>query len=274
MELLRDEPRLRAFLTVAETGGFSAAARATGQTQPAVSTLVGSLEKRLGTPLFVRGRGGARLTPAGTALRPHAAQLLGVAEEARRVVDAAAANDRRSLRIGGGEVLMTYMLPLALAVLQQKLPGLQATFTVADETSVLDALRAHRIDLAMVTDYAPTDGLQTQPFAQDRLVLLGAETLESIDTLIVRRAGAVDRAAADALLKAAGVKPRNHLVAETFEAVKACVAAGLGAALVPACAAGELRHADVGADQLTYCLAWRENEEPPLAGALVDVLRR
>jgi DNA-binding transcriptional LysR family regulator len=274
VDLLRDELRLRAFLSVADTGGFSAAARATGQSQPAVSTLVRALEERLGTPLFVRGRAGARLTPAGTALRPHAAQLLGVAEEARREVDAAAADDRRRLRIGGGEVLMTYMLPLALAVLQQKLPGLEATFTVADETSVLDALRAHRIDLALVTDHAPTDGLTTEPFAQDRLVLLGGTDLKAIDTLIVRRAGAVDRAAADALLARAEVTPRNHLVAETFEAVKACVAAGLGAALVPACAAGDLPHADVGADQLTYLLAWRQDEEPPLALALLDVLRR
>ncbi|MEA2168823.1 MAG: LysR family transcriptional regulator, low CO2-responsive transcriptional regulator [Solirubrobacteraceae bacterium] len=274
MDLLRDEPRLRAFLAVSDAGSFSAAARATGQTQPAVSTLVRALEDRLGTPLFVRGRAGARLTPAGTALRPHAAHLLGAAEEARGAVDAAAAPGRRRLRIGGGEVLMTYVLPPALARVRERLPGLEASFTVGDETTVLAALREHRIDVALVTDRAPADGLAVEAFAEDRLVLLGASSLAEVDTLVVRAAGAVDRRAAEALLERAGVEPPRRLTAATFEAVKACVAAGLGAALVPACAAGEMAAIDVGAEPLKYCAAWRAGEEPAIGAALLDALRR
>jgi LysR family transcriptional regulator, low CO2-responsive transcriptional regulator len=283
-DLLRDEPRLRAFLAVAETGSFSAAARATGRTQPAVSGLVAALEERVGAPLFVRGRAGARLTEAGTALRPHAAHLLGAAEEARRAVDAAVVPARRHLRVGGGEVLMTYVLPPALARLRERLPGLTADFTVADDAAVLAALREHRVDVALVTDRAPAEGLAVTRFASDGLTLLappghplaGRASVHLADlageTLVVRGAGAVDRRETERALSAAGVRPAARLVAATFEAVRHCVAAGLGVALAPVVVGTGVPVADVA--PLGYCLATRRPPDaPPVAAALLEVLR-
>lgn len=168
---------------------------------------------------------------------------------------------------------MTYVLPPALARLRERLPGLRPAFTVGDEAAVLAALREHRVDLALVTDRAPRDGLELEPFADDHLVLLGADDLQALSarTLVTRAAGAADRRAADALLRDAGVRPRDRLVAETLEAVKACVRAGLGAALVPGCAAaGE----GTPVAPLRYCLARRAGEAPPLAAPLLDALRR
>jgi hypothetical protein len=45
---------LRAFISVAEAGGFSAASRRSGEAQPAISKAIASLEKRLGVALFNR----------------------------------------------------------------------------------------------------------------------------------------------------------------------------------------------------------------------------
>src|SRR3954452_5071094 len=61
---------IRAFEAAARTENFTAAAAELGMTQAAVSYQVKSLEERLGSPLFVREKGRARLTPLGQRLLP------------------------------------------------------------------------------------------------------------------------------------------------------------------------------------------------------------
>lgn len=62
--------KYEAFLKVAETGSFKQAAHDLGYTQAGMSYLVGTLERELGVPLFVRDYGGARLTSDGEGLLP------------------------------------------------------------------------------------------------------------------------------------------------------------------------------------------------------------
>jgi DNA-binding transcriptional LysR family regulator len=56
---------LNAFIAVVETGGFSAAARRTGESQSAVSKAVGALERRLGVALLHRSTRKVTLTDQG-----------------------------------------------------------------------------------------------------------------------------------------------------------------------------------------------------------------
>ena len=72
-EMLEDN-KIRAFLTVVETGGFSAAARKLGCTQPAVSAQIASLEASLGVQLFDRGRD-LTLSPAGESFLSYARRI-------------------------------------------------------------------------------------------------------------------------------------------------------------------------------------------------------
>ena len=61
---------IRAFEAAARTENFTAAAAELGMTQAAVSYQVKSLEERLGSPLFIREKGRARLTPLRARLLP------------------------------------------------------------------------------------------------------------------------------------------------------------------------------------------------------------
>jgi DNA-binding transcriptional LysR family regulator len=63
---------LRQFLAVVETGGFTAAARAIGVTQPTLSQGIAELERAVGAPLLLRERRAVRLTEAGNRLLTHA----------------------------------------------------------------------------------------------------------------------------------------------------------------------------------------------------------
>jgi DNA-binding transcriptional LysR family regulator len=67
---------LQAFVAVAEEGTFSRAARRLDLAQPPLSRYVHELEQELGSELFVRGRNGAALTPAGRLVLERAVAVL------------------------------------------------------------------------------------------------------------------------------------------------------------------------------------------------------
>ncbi len=73
-----DPKLLRAFLHVAGEGSFSAAARRLGLSPGTVSVRVRTLEERLGTTLFHRGRRGLALAPSGSGLLPAAREIVGM----------------------------------------------------------------------------------------------------------------------------------------------------------------------------------------------------
>nr|WP_231983499.1 LysR family transcriptional regulator [Mycobacterium sp. 852002-51961_SCH5331710] len=68
--------QLNAFVTVAEQGGFTAASRRLGLSQPAVSRAIATLESELGSPVFVRRRDGLALTEAGSVALAHAREAV------------------------------------------------------------------------------------------------------------------------------------------------------------------------------------------------------
>jgi DNA-binding transcriptional LysR family regulator len=67
---------LEMLISVADVGGFTAAADRLGRTQSAVSTRIADLERDLGQKLLVRGPKGATLTEAGERLVGHARRWL------------------------------------------------------------------------------------------------------------------------------------------------------------------------------------------------------
>jgi DNA-binding transcriptional LysR family regulator len=70
--------QLQVFLTVAETGSFSAASRALNRAQSVVSYTIGNLEAQLEVPLFERsGARQPKLTEAGKAMLEDARRILG-----------------------------------------------------------------------------------------------------------------------------------------------------------------------------------------------------
>jgi DNA-binding transcriptional LysR family regulator len=68
--------QLKSFITVVDEGGFTAASRQLGLSQPAVSRAVATLEKELGSALLIRGREGVALTDAGDLAATHAREAV------------------------------------------------------------------------------------------------------------------------------------------------------------------------------------------------------
>lgn len=73
---------MRAFLAIAEEGGFSSAAAVLRVSQPALSRTLRQLEAHLGATLFDRSTQHVAITPAGEALRPRAAAAIAALDAA------------------------------------------------------------------------------------------------------------------------------------------------------------------------------------------------
>ena len=284
--------QLSAFVEAASQASFTRAAERLGISQPTVSQLVRSLESRVDTPLFVRGRR-VELTAAGRALLPHAERVLALAGEAEAAVERAVSEERARLWLAAGEAIATYTLPPALARLRQRLPRLDARVLVGGEARILTALRSGEADAALITEHTSPPDIERVTYARGRTALIASadeppserpvELRDLADrVLVVRDRDTINRREVDGVLARAGVEPAGRLEASSLEAVKRCVEAGLGVAIVPAIAVG--RELELGtlrelpmlrpALEFDFALAWRRGEPPSATvTALLDELR-
>lgn len=90
--------QLKAFLAVVDQGGFTAASRSLGMSQPAVNRAVAGLERELGSPLLIRHRDRILLNAPGKRALAHARSAVRHLDQMRAEVSAAA-KLRGTLRI-------------------------------------------------------------------------------------------------------------------------------------------------------------------------------
>jgi DNA-binding transcriptional LysR family regulator len=240
---------LRYFIAVAELRNFTRAAEASFVAQSALSQQISRLEHELGAPLFVRGKRGAELTPAGEVLLPHARRL--VADEAR-----ARAEMRSYLGLEKGRLTVGLIQTSASAVdvvgavaeFGRHYPGIELHIVNQTTAEMVEGVRRGSLDLAVVgvgPDELPDD-LESRQLAVDPLVGVTSEKLASglvgpvsvadllgRGRLIQFAAGTGIRKHVDAAVRRAGLE-----VSSPFELTQASdllvfAALGLGVTIVP-----------------------------------------
>src|ERR1700722_13965278 len=137
---------LNAFIAVVEAGGFSAAARRTGESQSAISKAIGALEKRLGVMLFNRSTRSVTLTDQGQRYYDRTKPLLDEMDEADSELASSTLNASGLIRISAASTFgRLHILPLIPDLLSLN-PGLQVDLVLSD--FVRDMVE-DRIDLAI-----------------------------------------------------------------------------------------------------------------------------
>ena len=96
--------QLRAFAAIVRLGSSKAAAGELSVSEAAVSGHVSALRKELGDELFVRTGSGISFTPGGLRLASRAVEMLGLQDQTRHEVRAAAGG-QRVLRLGVSSIL-------------------------------------------------------------------------------------------------------------------------------------------------------------------------
>lgn len=140
------------FLAVAEHGSLSAAARATGQSQPTLGRHIRQLEDETGIELFHRRSRGLDLTEAGAGLIEAAQSMQ--AGAARFALSAAGQDSdlAGTVRITASVFVAHFLLPGVIARLRAAEPAIQIEIAASDTT---DNLLYREADIA-VRMYRPT----------------------------------------------------------------------------------------------------------------------
>ena len=140
--------QLRQFVTTAECGSFSGAARLLGKAQSAVSTAIGLLEADLGVELFDRSRRNAQLTDAGQLLLLEARELLRQAEALDNRARSLSSGNEARLALALDEALPYAATSTLLREIAIRFPDLELTLLNGTATEVADYVEAERAHIA------------------------------------------------------------------------------------------------------------------------------
>jgi DNA-binding transcriptional LysR family regulator len=123
---------MRAFVAVADAASFAAAARALGQSPPAVTRAVAALEQRIGARLFHRTTRRVRLTDAGLRYLGDAKRILAEIEEAEASAAGAHAAPRGQLALTAPLMFGRMYVAPVLSDFLARFPAVTARFLLAD----------------------------------------------------------------------------------------------------------------------------------------------
>ncbi|MFI6093123.1 LysR family transcriptional regulator [Streptomyces sp. NPDC051218] len=141
---------LRYAHAVAETKSFSAAARAYGVTQPALSNGIAKLEERLGDKLFERSPRGVTQTAFGTRILPLIKQALAaldaVTVEAKRLTEPGA----QKIRMGLSPLISSALVTRAFSMVRDLPVPRDLVLREADMQELRDCLRAGQLDIILI----------------------------------------------------------------------------------------------------------------------------
>jgi DNA-binding transcriptional LysR family regulator len=229
---------VRSFLEVLRRGSLSAAARATGLTQPTLGRHVDQLEQALGCSLFTRSSGGLVPTEAARALLVHAEGM--EASMASLVRTASLGNDRTApsgtVRISASEIMGQSVLPPILADIRFNFPEIDFELSLSNRTA--DLLRRDA-DIAVRMVRPTQDSLIARKIGELPLQLFAHRRYldrfgmpESVDDLLQRHLIGFDRDDHSARSIAEGILPITRDIfafrCDHDAAQAAAIHAGLG----------------------------------------------
>jgi len=247
---------LNAFIAVAEAGGFTAAARTIGDSQPAVSKAIGALEKRLGVMLFNRSTRRVTLTDQGRRYYDRTKPLIDEMQDADSELTNSTLEVSGLIRIAAASTFgRLHVLPLIPDLLSLN-PRLQVDIILSD--TVRDMVE-DRIDLAIRVGPVNEPDAVVRRVAVTPLVCVGSRLyferhgIPKTPVELVEHNcllyGSLTEAASWPFVGQEGrfsVPVRGNLFSNSVETIRAAVLAGVGIGLFAKVSlADELQHPDV-----------------------------
>lgn len=221
---------LRAFVAVADTGGFTAAAESLHRTQSAVSQKIARLEEALGWKVFERHTRALRLTDWGQKLLVSARRILEHYD--RFLGELHTPGPVESVRLGVSENLTLTRLPGLLAGFNERFPQIRLELTTAPSADLLRDLDEHRLDVVVARQRRGEQGPRGRVVGREPMVWVAAsgyrENEQDAAQLILMREPCAYR---ETMLEVLDKAERTWSVACTVSnltGVEAAVLGGLG----------------------------------------------
>ena len=257
-----DVRRLRTFLTAANVGSFTGAAKQLFMTHSAVSQQMAILEREVGLPLIERTARGIELTDAGRILADRCTMLFGVLATIESELD-----DLRSMnsciRFGAFPTASASFIPWVLQEFTRRHPQVGIEFLPIHVGDITDRLRDGTIHVGLSWEYDVVPrtlghDIEAVHLLDEPLDLLVAKShplANAASLTLAQVAGErwilrthmppFDRAFAN-ICRTVGFEPEVIFTTDDYQAIHGFVGAGLGVSLVPRLSL-QVRHPSVAA---------------------------
>jgi len=199
------------------------------------------------------------------------------------------------LRISAPESIVTYRLPQLLRKFRRKFPHVELIFRPHLDNTLSVELETGKIDMVIeMRDTISNPAFQSMPLRAERVFLLAhgslplaaQRTVKPADlagqTLLLTEHGCGYRAKLDRIMAMQNIRPGHVTEFSSVEAIKQCVAAGMGIGLLPAIAiAREIRQhhfkalhwAGQSLDIQTHILWHKDKWVSPAMAAFRDLVK-
>jgi LysR family transcriptional regulator, benzoate and cis,cis-muconate-responsive activator of ben and cat genes len=241
---------LECFLAVAEELSFTRAARRMRLSQPPLSRHIQTLERRLGTQLFLRSPRAVALTAAGRAFLTDTKGALAQLQRAGDAAKRAARGETSRLALGFVSAVLNPKLTGIFQRYRAKHPTVQLTLQDSPPTEQLRAIEEGRLDGGFVGSAPgnPLSGLVFIPWSKEPLMLflppghrlsksrkvkLADLAEESFVTVATESAPCFAKQI-HRMCDDAGFRPKIVQHAVRAQAVAVMVSAGAGVSILPA----------------------------------------
>lgn len=232
----------KVFCLVVENGSISEAARRSFVSQPAVTRQIRSLEEYYGVPFFERLGGKLQVTAAGQIFYPYARAILEDNERAKEALSEWIGKYQPHVCMGATLTIGEYLLPRLFGDFKKVYPDFDLSLKIGNTQEILEGLKDHSIDIALVEGKIEEDSLIVEEFAEDELILICSAahpwaireeiSVEELcdERMIWREVGSGTRVIIENALDQFGIldKVTPFMEIASTQAIKAAVEAGLG----------------------------------------------
>ncbi len=231
--------QIEIFAGIARSGNLTVAAGELGISQSAASMALKELERAMDGPLFGRIGRGLVLNGRGRLVLPFAERVL---TSVRNFVEVGRTEDDPSgeLVVSCSTTIANYLFPLQMKAFMDRYPGVSVVLRVGNTMEIEEDVRRGTADLGLVEGELGREGLSTEEWTKDELVIFcspehpfAGDPDVAIDRLaderwIIREEGSGTLSTLMEDLKQRGVRLSRTLRIGHTEAIKRAVESGMG----------------------------------------------
>src|SRR4051812_20750221 len=232
---------IRYFVQIADLGSITRASEHLGIAQPALSRHVRSIEEELGTQLLVRMPRGVRLTGAGLQFLDHCRRIVRELGRARDELRSSSEVPKGRVILGLSPTTGPMLLPGVMERARRQCPQVALKVVEGFSSQLYDSLLTGKVDVAVLTNPAPSRALRLLPLISEPIVVLGKPeprgarrfyTLPELARTPVVTTEAI-RAIVDEQLARYGARLAIQAEVDAVEAIRRLVLRGIGPAIMP-----------------------------------------
>lgn len=164
--------QLATFREVMRSGSISQAARTVGRTQPAVSTMIRTLEDQLGFALFLRSHGKLTPTPEAQFFLEECDEILGRVERTERTVERISSLQSGKLKIACHPAASSVFLPQILTRFMKGRDDLDVSLIMRSSDVIEDLIASQQFDLGFAETPQPRASIRQTDFDLECVCIL------------------------------------------------------------------------------------------------------